>query len=641
MTDLLWLVGSAATVLAATCIPSALVLRALGADRLVMAGLAPAVGAAGAGIGAIVAHALGIPWSLLPFAAVMALAGAAALVLRRLGAGLPSPATEVDGTAYEPTRRLIAGVPGAWWWLVGAALAALVPIAMAFRRPDGILERWDTLYHLGALRRIRDTGDGSTLTLGALSSTTGTPVVYPAAFHDLASLMPGAPIPMLLNASAGVLAVVPWVIGIALLARVTWPAHRWGPFAAAVVALLAPASPLDEWIHLSPIPNLTAFAMLPGLLAAAVLLWRAVLEAPADAPRRRPALAALLAVGVSGMGLALIQPNVAVMALILLAVHTAVTSLTRWRRTPLLAAVPVLLLVPVALLTWTPLAAMVTGFTGGLVVPWWQGLGEVALGLLTVWPMALGVVLAALWWPGLARSWRSPSRWLTVAWIVVAVLYLDAAVDSRLDLSILFYRGQDRLSLPLTMLTSVLVVPGLAVWSRPLGSARPVGRTVTAVLVGLALVAVGSSLPTRLDHARMNAALEYPGRGRFLQADELAAFARVAPQMDRDGTILASPFSGAAHLYALEGQSVRFPVAGMATTPEDRALLTAVGTAATDPEACRVLTDAGIRYVYQERRPYQYHAGYQKIERADERLGTVLVETDHSRLIEVGCDDGR
>lgn len=192
--------------------------------------------------------------------------------------------------------------------------------------------------------------------------------------------------------------------------------------------------------------------------------------------------------------------------------------------------------------------------------------------------------------------------------------------------------------MPLTMVTCVLVVPGLVAWARVL-RAR-LSAPLVAVLVIAAAAVSAASIPSRLEHARLNAALEAPGRGRFLQADELAEFARVAPTMDRDGVILASPFSGASQLYGMTGQAVRFPVAGMSTNDADRSLLAAAGTAATDPAACRTLRDAGVRYIYQEHRPYQYYAAYQQVNRAEPTLGTVPFETSHSRLIEVDCATG-
>src|SRR5699024_4142244 len=281
-------------------------------------------------------------------------------------------------------------------------------------------------------------------------------------------------------------------------------------------------SPLDLWIHLSPIPNLVGFAMLPGALAAAVALWGALTERPdaaavpesaaADptaAPRWPGVLAAVGTVGLAGVGLTLLHPNVAVTALLLLAVLTAVTGAPLWRRRPGLLAVPTLALLPVAVLTYTPLGARVTGFSGGLQVPWWAALGEVGLGLLTVWPMALGAVIAVLWWPGLVVALRGAQRWLAVAWLVLAVMYLDATGDSPPHLSVLYFRGQDRIAVPLAMVSALLAVLGLQAWARLLRRSPSLGaphrrRAVAAALLVLATLAAASSIPPRLDNAAKN-----------------------------------------------------------------------------------------------------------------------------------------
>src|SRR5699024_2930461 len=261
--------------------------------------------------------------------------------------------------------------------------------------------------------------------------------------------------------------------------------------------------------------------------------------------------------------------------------------------------------------------------------------------------MALGVVIAVLWWPGLVTAMRTAShRWLAVAWVVTAVIYLDAALDSPLGLSALYYRGQDRLAMPLAMLSAVLVVPGLQCWARLLGrraaerSAPRLPSAVTAVLVVVAVLAALTSIPARSDNAAKNLAAHYPGRGRFLQADERALFEQHVPRMDPDGTVLASPFSGAAHLYALFGQDVRLPVAGMAYTDLDRDLIYATEDAATDPADCRLLEENGIAYVYQELTPYNLHKTSDSVNLAGPDLGTVLFRTDHSRMIEIDCDPG-
>ncbi|MFE5775180.1 DUF6541 family protein [Brachybacterium sp. NPDC056505] len=665
MTDLLLLVVAGIVVLAAAVVPGFLAVRVLGGGRLLALALAPALGAAIAGVGAVIAGKAGVPWSLATFGVLSALMILIGLLARRLGLRLPAtvldgrPAVEgsdgadsPDGAA--PRRR----VPGGPWWILGAALVAIVPIAYAVGGADRVLERWDTLYHLSALERIRETGDASSLVIGTVASTTGQPNPYPGGFHALASLVPLVPIPVLLNAACLVLAVVPWVTGMALLARALWPEVSWGPFAASIVGLLAPAAPWDEWIHLSAIPNMVGFAMLPGVTAAIVALWGALLkeatgEGPGDGPAPghgipgRPVLrhlASVLGLGGAGLGLALMHPNVAVTALLLIAALSAVTALPHARRRPWLLAVPLAALVPVGLLSWTPLAAVVTDFGGGLKVSWWTGLGELLLGLLTVWPMALGVVLALLWWPGLVASWRSPQRWLVIAWLVMGVLYFDSAIDSPLNLSTLYYRGQDRLSMPVTMLTSVLVIPGLRAWSRviaPHGEKIP--RWGAAVLTLLAVVAAASSVPTRIDNAQMNLAWIYEGRGRFLQQDEVEAWEKAAPEMDTSKKVLASPFSGASHMYAIHGQQVYYPVAGMALTSQDRALLYAIsGSNGPVPlaEQCQMLEDANVGYIYKEYTTYSWSSTFDLVNRASQDLGSTVFTTDHSQLIRVDCGSG-
>jgi hypothetical protein len=664
MIDLLLLVVSGIVVLAASVVPGFLAVRVLGGGRLLALALAPALGAAIAGVGAVIAGKAGVPWSLATFGVLSALMIAIGVLARRLGLRLPAtvldgrPATAGAGVPEGPDGGRPRRIPGAPWWILGAALAAIVPIAYAAGGADRVLERWDTLYHLSALERIRETGDASSLVIGTIASTTGQPNPYPGGFHALASLVPLVPIPVLLNAACLVLAVVPWVSGLALLARALWPEVSWGPFAAAVVGLLAPAAPWDEWIHLSAIPNMVGFAMLPGVTAAIVALWGALMkeatgEGPGDGPASghgipgRPVLrhlASVLALGGAGLGLALMHPNVAVTALLLIAALSATTALPHVRRRPWLLAVPIAALVPVGLLSWTPLAAVVTDFGGGLKVPWWTGLGELLLGLLTVWPMALGVVLALLWWPGLVSSWRSPQRWLVVAWVVMGVLYFDSAIDSPLNLSTLYYRGQDRLSMPVTMLTSVLVIPGLRAWYRviaPHGERIP--RWGAAVLTALAVIAAASSVPTRIDNAQLNLAWTSEGRGRFLQQDEVEAWAKAAPEMDTGKKVLASPFSGASHMYAIHGQQAYFPVAGMALTSQDRALLYAIsGENGPVPlaEQCRMLEDANVGYIYKEYTTYSWSSTFDLVNRASQDLGTTVFTTDHSQLIRVDCGSG-
>src|SRR5699024_12402546 len=89
--------------------------------------------------------------------------------------------------------------PFAGAWIAAAAGVAIAPIVSQAGRADAVLERWDPLYHLSALQRIRETGTASSLDLGSVSNSAGDPTPYPAGFHALASLVPGVEVPILLN----------------------------------------------------------------------------------------------------------------------------------------------------------------------------------------------------------------------------------------------------------------------------------------------------------------------------------------------------------------------------------------------------------------------------------------------------------
>ena len=659
---MLLLIAVIAFTLVLAYVPGYTCIRVLRGSALLAVAFAPAISMSIAGLAAVGAGAIGVRWGMVPFALAFALLTASCGVARGLGITLPRTHLQASLMAFSSKKSLVA-----WSAALLAALAiCLGPLFMVARTPAAILERYDALYHLNALAFIRDRGDGSSLNMNALTRTDLSSASYPAAFHDLASLVPIEHVPIVLNGSVLALALVPWIVGNALLAAVVFPRVRWAAPAAAIAAVLIPASPVNLWIHLSPIPNLIGFAMLPGLLAAAYALWIALENAlqphvPSSilstrtpggsraAPGWRTAIVrvrALMCMAGGALfalvGLALLHPNTAITLLLLFGVMSAMRILQSPKKLRVLWIVPLLALVPVFAVAFTPIGARATGFSGGLQVPLSTALGEVFLGLLTVWPMPLGVVMALLWLPGIVVSLIRGKRWLAGCWIVIAILYLDAAIDSPLNLSALYFRGQDRLSIPLAMLSIALMVPGVEAlrgWLRKICGERSRKRAVfvRGVALGLAIVAALSSIPFRYVNAAKNLEPEYPGRGRFLQVGEREEFASALSTMDPERSILASPYSGAAHMYALEGAKVYFPVAGMALSTKDRAVIDAVPRAASDPGACALLEEAGIGYVYQERDLYQYDPSFNPLNVALPVPGATIFETDHSRLIEIDC----
>lgn len=639
---------SAAWTLVLAVGPGVLILRCWGLRGPTVWAVAPLITVAVSTLAAVAAAPMGIRWSLpvllvpVLLLAALGLVGRRVLASRRGSAASTETATgAADGPVRARTRELPVLprlFPRPWLSLAVIAPAvgiAVMPILVAMGEPGAFLQRWDALYHLQAVQQVRLTGDGSTLHLGRLSLATDLPRYYPGGYHALAALVPFTPTPILLNASVLVLAVVPFVVGSAYLARVLFIRRWWAPTAAAVAAALAPAAPVNEWIHLSPIPNLVAASLLPALLGFAIETWR-VLRRRSAGVLSPAVIVRVGALGVAGFGVAFTHPNVAVYAALILGAGAGTDLLTRrdrYLRTWALAWTPPLGLLPYAAVVSGRLGINPGDYVGGLVVPLPQGAGELVSGLLTVWPMPIGVALWIVAWIGLWAMLRRGSFPILVMVLITGVLYIDAAIDWEPQLSGLWYRGQDRISMFLTTLVVTLVPAGLARLQRVLERLP----AVTAVVAASAVLLAGVSVQDRADYAALNLDLDDLSRPRYFDSHELAELERVAGEMDPEVMLLASPFSGGSHLHAMTGQKVRFPVAGQTYKKSHKNLVLAAQNAGHDPRACQTLKSHGIGYVYSDAWAYGRAEIFTPLGAVDPAIGQVIMSTDHSVMYKVDC----
>ncbi len=644
MTDWIHFAWSVAWALALAYGPGFAVLRCgLALTRTASLAAAPAASAGIAGIGAILAAMLTVPWrwwTLLLFAGLITavLAGAQQL-LRRAEASRNTShnRTRIRRAATVPELpRLLPHRSRSLLVIAAAVAVAVMPILLVMGEPGAFLQRWDALYHLQALQQVRLSGDGSTLHLGSLSWTVDEPRFYPAGYHDIAGIIPLADIPIVLNASAMTLAVVPFVHGSMVLARVLSPRTSWAPVAAGIAAALAPAAPLNEWVHLSPVSNLVAAAMLPGALAVGILLW-SLLRARVVPLLSAPVLLGVLAAGLILVGIGITHPNAVIYLLLIGGAGMAADLISRRGprlRTLEVAAVPVACALPYLFVLSGRAAIDPGSYVGGLVVTPGQAFVEMVFGLLTVWPMALGALLAGLAWLGLARH-ISRGAWAVPAMLAVTfVLYWDSAIDSTLHLSSVWYRGQDRISMFLTMLMVALLPAGLGA----LAARGSVRRWALPLVLIASLVLTGLSVPTRVSNARLNFDLSDQSRPRYFDEEELQMLRAAAPELDRSSILLASPFSGGAHLYGIAGQPVYFPVLGMAQRPENRRVIAAAEASSRSIESCQWLRDNHIRYLYIDRRAYNHSEFFNPLRSIE--IGPyhrVLAQTPHSALVELTC----
>lgn len=604
-------------------------LRLVGVRGLLALAVAPACSTGALGAGAVLAQLVGVRWGLPAALGSVAIGVALAAVLGRLvGAGEPVPRT--------PTGDRVG---------IGAGvLLAAVPSLLATGSLDTPLQRWDAVFHLSALRLVAESGSASSLTLGSLSYGDGRASPYPAGWHALASLLPGAPTAVL-TLGATVTAVLPWVLGCAALAvqLVRW--YRPDTVAtgvagtAGVLAGVVSATPTGLWVGWGHVPNAAALAMVPGVLALALRVLRT--------PSERVPGGVGLAVALIGIGLA--HPNGVLTwgALALPAVVAVVAAASRallaaGRRLPAVA-LPVLVAAAacavVAGLLASPLAAAVTGYTGGSPRSLGRAVLDVVTGQYVLWPslaggaVALAALLAAV--VGGARG-----RWLGAAMLGVAwLLYLDAATGGGTGLSGMWYSSPARLS----VVVGIVAVPLAATGGVALAEAlRPrLGALGPALAAGLLVLLL--TVPTVAQRVGRTASvydLEPGHPPQFVTAGELAMIGELPDRLD--GVVLGSPFSGASSAYGLAGVPVVFPVAGQVWSADQELVMThladvAAGTAAA--EVCAAVERLGVRYLYQDAAPYQVDHRYSELDTV-EVAGDVVAQADTARVVELPACGG-
>ncbi|MFW6188464.1 MAG: DUF6541 family protein, partial [Actinomycetota bacterium] len=236
---------------------------------------APAFGVAVVGLTGVVLDLVGIPYGVLTqAAAVVVLAVLAWLVGRLVPRGGHAPGSSAAGEPEDPETRFAAR--RRWLFPAGAAVGLAVGALLLVRRlvsvignPEAIAQRWDNIFHLNAIRYVVETGSGSTLTLNRMVDPERTIALYPAAWHQLASLV----VPL-----TGDSVLVAHNLTLLAVAGLVWPASciflvrcLVGPSPVAAVAAGTAAAgfsvfPLGLMAWGPLFPNILALAILPVAL---------------------------------------------------------------------------------------------------------------------------------------------------------------------------------------------------------------------------------------------------------------------------------------------------------------------------------------------------------------------------------------
>lgn len=590
-------------------VPGLLVTYGFGLRSFAAWGLAPVVTVALAATTAVVAEKLGVPWSVtlvVIVALVLAVVVTAVMVLlrRRWPAGQP-----------DPRRVTLAGGLG----LVPAVLLGIVGFVRGIAHPDALSQTYDAVLHYNAVASILDTHMASSLTIGNLDIPGAPGSFYPAAWHDLTSLLVmsgGFSIPVSVNMISGVIGIVVWPVSCLLLVRQVVGRSAAG---LAITGVLSVAFTAYPWSLLSfgvLWPNLLGMSIAPAVLALVVSVTGLAKD---DAIGKGRAWA-MLPVAALGTGFA--HPNVVftVIALSLFPIGTALVRRVlrlrgdgRFRRGLIEAAVVVVVFLGVWYWTaTTPALATVRDFYWAPFETPARAIGEVMFmstdGNSALWLLGLLVLGGLL----LCRRYGR-LRWLVAGYVLTTGLFVIAAAinsPSTWKFTGYWYNDSYRLAAMLPITAVPIAVSALMYLGRRASEfagargwlagpaegnglfrvlrARSFAASTLVITLLLGILSGGFYVGK---HATViGAAYTLPSTQKSLEMvdpAEQAFFASIKQDIPPDERVANNPWDGSALLWALTDRLVLFPHLDMTTTADQRYLAKYLDKAATDPKVCQ------------------------------------------------------
>lgn len=520
------------------------------------------------------------------------------------------------------------GPSGAWTRATPFAAFAVASALIAWRTiqvigsPESFSQTYDAVFHLNAVRFALDTGQASSLTIGAMTGGGFYPAGWNAVAMFVASVT-GAGVPVAVNITSIVLASVFWPLSCLLMT--TWVTGRRSAatLAAGVACASLGAFPLLMMDFGVLYPNLLAISVLPASIALAARITGAA------ATTQRPGLPTVLALLLSLTGLVVSHPTTFMAWLVW---TLPMVGLCTYRLAPEL---------------WKDRAAnrrrfnlQVTGAAGyciGFLALWiflrppeeasfWgpyhtvpQAVGEALLvspmGLAPAWLVA-PLVLLGLW-----ACFRSPGRhgWVAAAFFIFAGLYVVVSgfpiSPLRNFLAGVWYNDSYRLAALLPVGAVLLVAVGVSWaggwadagrWREPvqkfLGrapAAAPKRSPRLAAVSGIAVmsaIALGQQGGLQQEVAQASRQYSISDDSPLVSADELAVIRRLERTVPAGSTLLGNPYTGAALSYALGDRKAAQLHILSYVSPELQEIYDDLGVVASDPEVCAAVKDENAYY---------------------------------------------
>jgi hypothetical protein len=604
--------------LAIVLLPGAALAWGLGFRKTGLFGLAPLFSLTLAGMGAVIAAWMGVPWNpaVILAATVLTTAGAWFLIGRRAAVEAPLP------ERWTVLATAVAGVSAAGV-LIGRRITQLVGA------PDNISQRYDNIFHLNAVRYVLDTENASSLDLGRMGGNgSGRATIYPAVWHSLAALvtqLSGSEIAVSVNVVNLVAAAVVWPISIVFLTRVILGPRLIALAGAAILSGGFVAFPYLLMVWGPLFPNLLSASVLPAALAAVILVCR---NAPVT---DEPPLHSWLALLVGLPGLALSHMS-SVNALLAFSAPILLWTLAAHFRKLIHARAPLARYV-------LPIAATLLG--GALAVTVWRlvrpgfyggwkphqsvpgAVGEVISNAPVGTDVAIVTSLLAL--IGIATIVRRQTLWwLLGCYLVAGYLYVvDAGYEAgwaRDFFTGTWYQDVKRLAAYLPIFATVLGALGVAsvvdalrqlVTGRDgrlkrLISARRSGLTLAGGtrlpdlaggLVVCALLVMLTQTGTVRDYI-LDHKIDYKRdfKESILSSDEYKLLDRLPSEVPEDAVIAVNPWNGGSLAYAFADRKVLEYFQTQRADPDLRIIAENLANAGTDPKVCLAVRKLKVTY---------------------------------------------
>ncbi|GAA1780549.1 DUF6541 family protein [Leucobacter iarius] len=521
-------------------------------------------------VASVLAPMIGVPWSLLPVAALSVILTAVLwLVLRFSGTSVPRSGF-LSSLRRIPLRTWVC--TGAFFLVSGGIIA--YHLKQGFILPDNISQTYDNVFHFNAVAEILRTGDSSPLHMNLTSPHSAT-AFYPTLWHASAALvsqLAGSGIAVSVNAFAIATGALVWPAGMLFLTRPFLPRRPEAVLPLAVIVAAFSAFPylLLTWGVLYP--NVLSTALIPYALGFTHLALR---SRPLGI--RLPSVSLWVA-AIGSLGAAtLAQPNALFGYAALVLPLLGATALTV-RRLPLRRSTRVWRTIALVLAAAAILAMWVlvrTGdnireFEGSVRAAFESALGNGPFTGSHAWGLTLLIALGIATLILMKRH-----RWLPISYLISLALYTIASGTNgpfRTLITGAWYNDANRLAALIPVVAIPLAAVGAALlldWivrgfgeffaSRAAGSR---GRivTVVATVVGvliIAAMAIGRPIATQIEH--MRGTYSFTADSALLSPDEEQLLQRLDRTVPKDAVILGDPWSGTAFALGVADRQVVFP----------------------------------------------------------------------------------